>query len=54
MYPRRPLAILSLSALLLAGLAFVWNAVPEASDAAGELARAGIEGEGDIPLPLHS
>jgi hypothetical protein len=51
---RPPLAVLSLAALLMAGLALVQNTDTGLSNDVGdELARVGIEGEGDIPLPVE-
>ena len=50
---RRPLAFLSFVAVLVAGLALVQNNdIGLSNDVGDEIARAGIEGEGDIPLPV--
>jgi hypothetical protein len=53
--PRRPLALLSLALLACAGLALTAQNIDAwaANDDGHELARAGVEGEGDIPLPAR-
>jgi hypothetical protein len=52
---RRPLALVSLVSLVavLASVAMLQNAeLAEQNDVSDGIARTGIEGEGDIPLPV--